>query len=188
MDAVQLQPHLDYMTDAAHLIHSSSPETAAYLMRSRNELLLQHGAAQSDIQKQHVCNSCGHIMVAGQGSTLKMETAKALRKKQTPNRGEKPKEAERTPSTKALSCGRCNRKTKISVAVPPRTGTKASRAGVPVAAQSFGSTEPARRSDNASSKKRAKNRKAGLQALLTKSQAAHSGASRGLTLADFMKK
>lgn len=204
MDSMQLDLQLGYMTDAAHFLRAAAPETSAWLMTRRNELMLQHGAAQSNVQRQHVCNACGHIMVPGEGSTLRTETqkaprgarkTKAVRIRDPAAEDGKTRSTEsnaRTVMTKILTCGHCDAASRISIPIPPRPAGLKAGVGATGSATAestrAGPGESSKRSDNASSKKRAKNRKAGLQALLSKSQAASSHGSRSLSLADFMQK
>lgn len=98
--------------------------------------------------------------------------------------------------SKVFTCGNCNRYTKLQLPAPKPLKARGKSKRVdqqkvpqekrPAAPQ----TEPTRLSANASSKKRAKNRKAGLQALLDRRSGQNSGPSSGLglSLSDFMKK
>lgn len=203
---------LDYLNDAAHLLVTTAPETSAYLMWKRNSLMFDHGVSQSDAHRQHVCGSCGHIMIPGQGSTLQMKTARAVRKRHPRSRRKPPgprqmttspsdRSAQRTPEVmeesgttqKRVNCGMCGRYTKIDIpAAPPnsrlkrtiKTSSQTSQPGGHVSP----TEKPAKVAANASSKKRAKSRKQGLQALLQQSQAPNPRAGFGLNLADFLKK
>lgn len=210
MATLNLQARLSYLTDAAHLLAASAPETSSYLMNKRNSLTAKHGIAISDVEKQHACVACGNILIPGSSAVLKIESDKALLRKrsslQRPNHrlsgqpgtssGSQGKSAgqskvERVGITKTVSCDRCARTTVVQLPPAPVVGhvkrhqrakvakplDKASAAEVPVAKTT---------SVNAVSKKRAKNRKAGLQALLADSKA--SKPSSGLSLASFMKK
>lgn len=209
-----LAPTLGFLTDAAHLLAKTSPEISGHLMTERNSLMFNHDLQQSDIQRQHVCGSCGHIMIPGQGSKLKLETDKALRRKMTrkkTDRSTTTTEAEMKPGHKTRKrfeckmCGRCT-----IIAIPPAAPISRSRPKLPTktsGAQANGrssipadttasqiervSLEPAKTpSANASSKKRAKSRKQGLQALLQQSQSNNSTpqGGLGLSLSDFLKK
>jgi len=186
----ELPGTVDFLTDAAHLLRTTAPETSAYLMSQRGNLLSQHGVSVSDIQRQHVCGGCGLIMIPGQGATLKLDPRKRIQKKtkgaksgtySTPRTNQEPK-----GPCKILHCNNCQRDTRISLPAPgpavrrKTVQTKVNKTSAPAPAP----VEPAKPSTNASSKKRAKNRKAGLQALLSgqKQQAANP-----LSLSHFMK-
>ncbi|KAK1689749.1 hypothetical protein BDP55DRAFT_725178 [Colletotrichum godetiae] len=192
MDVLNLSAHLSYLNDAAHLLRASAPETSAYLMSHHNELMFMNTVEQNDIQRQHVCGACGHIMVPGQGTTLKLETEKALKKKRRgvvktqASKAKVEQKPQRSGTRKLFSCGKCSRTTKISFPAPPpavrrRAKTEQLPAKKSQQAAVAEAAKPA--TSNSSSKKRAKNRKAGLQAIL--SQAKTSSSARNLSLADF---
>lgn len=200
---------MSFLTDAAHLLAKSAPETSAYLMSRRNSLLLCHDIPLSDVQRQHVCTSCGHIIVPGHGDALKVEAAAAVRSKRRPRQRPNPKahrtttlpaagsvasSKERRGSSKTYTCGMCHRHTKITL--PPAPAVVWRRSKVVAASAAASSSKPAtgiaeaekpQPSANSSSKKRAKSRKAGLQALLSQAQK-DAARKPGLSLADFMKK
>lgn len=220
-----LAPTLSFLTDAAHLLAKTSPEISGHLMTERNSLMFNHDLQQSDIQRQHVCGSCGHILIPGQGSKLKLETDKALRRKMT-----RRKQIERSPPTstetemkfahktrKRFECGMCGRCTIIAIPPPPavpisRNHPKHSKHPKMLAteipgAQTIGSSMPANTpasqpgrvssepvkmpSANANSKKRAKSRKQGLQALLQQQSQSNNSTPQGglgLSISDFLKK
>ncbi|KAL3959894.1 hypothetical protein ACCO45_005011 [Purpureocillium lilacinum] len=172
----QLARDLDFLTDAAHLLRETAPDASAHFMRHRADLMFHNNLDQHELQRQHVCSACGHIMIPGLGeTTLRLQRLKSRqqdwKKRSTGaarSRVEEPAAAQ-GPS-KELTCGRCHRVTRASAA--KRTEQP------PVTAASVKATA------NASSKKRAKNRKGGLQALL----AGQQKPAPSLSLADFMKK
>lgn len=193
MSSTSLPSTLNFLTDAGHLLATSAPETSAYLMNRRNRLLFDNELPQSDVQKQHVCGCCGQIMIASDGTTLKVESAKAIRKKKTARgpksartNGEKTggaggagasggQQPRRTSGpSKVITCGRCASFTTIKFPPPapisrraktrktiqqPEASAAASRVGQD-------SEQQRKPSANASSKKRAKTRKGGLQSTL----------------------
>ena len=180
---------LDYLTDAAHLLRTVAPETSAHLMSQRNQLLSEHNVHLSDIQRQHVCRACGNIMIPDQDLGLKLETQKAERKRQQKGRAKQAAPLLGT-RTKVISCRKCNKNTRVDIPSPrpPLRFRGKGKTGSKVTASSSGSpsaVETPKATANASSKKRAKNRKAGLQALLSGQK---SQQSNPLSLADFMKK
>lgn len=191
MTASETAAHLNYLTDAAHLLPFTAPETSSYLMTQRNGLLFANELEQSATQRQHVCGACGCIMIPGQNSTLKLENEKALRsknKRDTSATGKvRPgprKQDWRAGPSKVFTCERCGRYTRVGLPPPGPISRKNPSAAVTKAVEMASLPPP---SANASSKKRAKNRKAGLQALLNQSQAGGSGARTGLglSLSDF---
>ncbi|KAL2020115.1 hypothetical protein VTK56DRAFT_8720 [Thermocarpiscus australiensis] len=204
MASSELSETLKFLTDAGHLLATTAPETSAYLMSRRTELMFEHDVAPSDKQRQHVCSCCGHIMLLGQGSDLKIKHAKRSNRKSRSAYFTKCKKVQslrvepesRPGPTKVIACGHCGRFTEVKLPPPApisrRKVPKASAPGVaetPSSASASQATSSQKTSANASSKKRAKSRKAGLQALLDQSNAArNTGPGLGLSLADFMAK
>ncbi|KAL2108869.1 hypothetical protein VUR80DRAFT_3244 [Thermomyces stellatus] len=190
-----LQAKLNYLTDAAHLLACTVPDAAAFLMTRRQALTSRHDIPISDVEKQHVCAACGNILVPGCNSALKIASDRALAKRRQRRlsaelkRREGQQQAsgvtERTGATKTISCDRCGRETTVQLPPPPGVGRQKKAKADPARRPA---TEAPKPSANAVSKKRAKNRKAGLQALLAESKASASKSGSGLTLATFMKK
>ncbi|KAK5997906.1 hypothetical protein PT974_00272 [Cladobotryum mycophilum] len=181
MASAELTASLSYLTDAAHLLRTTAPETSAHLMSQQASLLYHNDIVPSDVQRQHVCGACGHIMIPGQGATLKLETQKALRRK---NIAKKKIVTPSTGPSKVISCGFCDRVTKITLPVAERaTRRKVTKAPTFSQNKPRAAEPQAPTTANASSKKRAKGRKAGLQALLSGQRQSNS-----LSLADFMQK
>lgn len=175
-------PAIGYLTDAAHLLRHAAPETSAHLLSQRAGLLYSHDLAPSDLQRQHVCAACGHIMMPGHNTELRLSTLRASRRKTRPlDKRAKPGSARER--FKEFSCGFCARVTRIPLPAPePVTRRKAAKYKTQKPASNAEMQKPA--TANASSKKRAKNRKAGLQALLSGQQRQ----ANPLSLADFMMK
>ncbi|KAL1883896.1 hypothetical protein Daus18300_000003 [Diaporthe australafricana] len=213
MVSSELGPQLQYLTDAAHLLAASSPETSSFLMSRRTSLLVDHDVPVTEHQRQHVCSCCGHIMVPGQASTelrlgvdrvLKSRTRAGTRtREQAQAQGAPaatPPSSQKPGISKVFTCGKCNRYTNLQLPAPrPLLKGRARAKSKSVGQQKLpqenrqavaAATEPAKMSANASSKKRAKNRKAGLQALLDQRSGQNSSPSSGLglSLSDFMKK
>ncbi|KAL7624144.1 hypothetical protein AAE478_005701 [Parahypoxylon ruwenzoriense] len=205
-----LHQSLSFLTDAAHLLAKTAPETSAYLMTRRNSLMFNNDLEQSDMQRQHVCGACGHIMIPGQGSELQTGANKATqgnKKMEKKKRNIKTSLGEKSTlgarCRKRFTCGMCCRYTDISVPPPPPISRRrpikpiksldsaaAAAAAHPNATLPLPPPEPAKVSANASSKKRAKSRKQGLQALLQQAQSSASKPQNGLglSLSDFMLK
>lgn len=123
--------------------------------------------------------------------TVQRETAKA--------RAPAASEFHHAGPRKILQCGNCNSLTNVHLPLPPpvvrrKAAKSKSKTGDPRNPEATSTKSDPRQpaeseakpSANASSKKRAKNRKAGLQALLSQAQSSQS--SRNLSLADFAKR
>ncbi|KAI3393503.1 hypothetical protein diail_4224 [Diaporthe ilicicola] len=219
MVSSDLGPQLQFLTDAAHLLSASSPETSAFLMSRRTSLLVDHDVPVSHHQRQHVCSCCGHIMIPGQGGTelkigadgvpktrtsarIRIRTSKRLKAQSAPSAAATCTNSQKPGTSKVFTCGKCSRYTKVQLPAPKpllkgrnRAKSKSKSVGqqkVPNENRqaAAAATEPAKLSANASSKKRAKNRKAGLQALLDQrsGQSSSPSSGLGLNLSDFMKK
>ncbi|SCN73441.1 uncharacterized protein FFC1_01791 [Fusarium fujikuroi] len=187
MAVSELPGTIDFLTDAAHLLRATAPETSAHLMSQRGHLLQQHGVTLSDFQRQHVCGGCGIIMIPGQEATLKLDARKSLQRKKAkskkPSGNSTPKATEDLQGPcKILHCDNCQRDTKI-VMPPPGPAVRRKTAQSKVKKVSTPIEQP-KQTSNASSKKRAKNRKAGLQALLSGQK---QQTTNPLSLSHFMK-
>lgn len=205
-------PALDYLTDAAHLLRSTAPETSAHLMSHRGNLMFSQGMAPTDIHRQLVCGACGHIMIPGSESAVRLEARMSLRRRREgrPRARSAPnikKSSSAKDLRKSIVCGRCSRSTKVTLEAPPPPASRGRAAGrekpssstmenskrgkgqtaaPPMAMNDLGDdTSSSKTSNNASSKKRAKNRKASLQALLAGQQQEKRSP---LSLADLMKR
>ncbi|PHH61511.1 hypothetical protein CDD81_302 [Ophiocordyceps australis] len=180
MDSSQLAAKLSFLTDAAHLLRNSVPVASAHLMRQRAERMQQANLDQHELQQQHVCRACGHIMIPGRGSELSLKpprhaSSPRRKRRRHPKPRTKAAEAPRGP-TKALTCGLCFDKCHTQLAPPSAPAVRRSSVGA-------NTTKP----PNAStSKKRARMRKSGLEALLAGQEQKSKAAS--LSLADFRQK
>ncbi|KAG5931089.1 hypothetical protein E4U53_001952 [Claviceps sorghi] len=201
MASQKLAADLGFLTDAAHLLRQTAPETSAHLMRQRAELMHHSGLARHETQGQHVCGACGHIMIPGQGTELKLDGRARLPWERGRRRRGLKHSTVTAPllkggPTKSIACGLCRRSTRIRLPPPepvqrrkrPQAravpGDKTKAAGSELRDdKSTANTANAANAANASSRKRAKNRKGGLQALLAGQQ--HKAGS-SLSLADFM--
>lgn len=179
---------VDYLTNAAYLLRMTAPETSAYLLSHRNQLLEEHGVAQSETQLQRACGGCGIIPITNWGKMTKPETRKVLRRNTkgsastaaTGSSSGSTKSPKATSKTRTLHCVNCRRDTKITL--PPPGPAVRLKAKAPARIKKPAAPDTSKPTANSSSKKRAKNRKAGLQALLSGQQAANP-----LSLSHFMK-
>lgn len=181
----ELPGTIHFLTDAAHLLHNTAPEISAHLMSQRGELLYRHGIPLPEVQRQHACGACGQIFVHGQGSKMKLESRK--RGTTTPKSKRSTSQAPATSgeaidSCKTLHCEKCQRTTRIPMGPPGSAVRRKTKA--PVIAKKETRSEAPKQTINASSKKRSKNRKAGLQALLSGQK---QQGTNPLSLSSFMK-
>ncbi|KAL1896773.1 hypothetical protein Sste5346_004406 [Sporothrix stenoceras] len=255
--ATATSTQLRFLTDAAHLLRQSAPETSAHLMRRRIDIALNSQAQaaataastgstgplssstsapiaalpQNDIQRQHVCTSCGLILIPGSdGTTLTIQSGLPSQKKEKKKLDRKRKRNDKTETTsvepdkkprvqtphagitKVYKCGFCSKETRISLPAPLPLAKHRNKKAMPTALPKIEETEPTpaatqnlvtsskpqtpsstapppKAASNANSKKRAKNRKAGLLALLDKSRGSDSGSlNLNLSFDDFRKK
>ncbi|KAF9771050.1 hypothetical protein IL306_011327 [Fusarium sp. DS 682] len=186
MAVSELPGTIDFLTDAAHLLRTTAPETSAHLMSQRGHLLQQYGVSLSGVQRQHVCGGCGLIMIPGQEATLKLDARKSIQKKTKGKKSGATLAPKRTQNPegpcKVLHCDNCQRDTRTILA-PPGPAVRRKTAQAKVKKVSVPVEQP-KQTSNASSKKRAKNRKAGLQALLS---GQNQQTSNALSLSHFMK-
>lgn len=191
----ELMARLRYLNESAHFLATSAPATSRYMMSQCNSLMFDHEIEQPDSHKRKSCGACGAIMLLGWEGKLEIKTQSSKKK-----RGRK-KIAGSFSKEKAMqhTCGSCNKITKHRLGVPP-AGLRLKKGAVldgavpknaSLLAQSMGTADTkGTSSTNASSKKRARNRKlGGFGALLAKQKASESSSSGfGLDLMDMMKK
>ncbi|KAJ2902140.1 hypothetical protein MKZ38_000993 [Zalerion maritima] len=227
MATPDLESRLQYLTNAAHLLAISSPETSAYIMSQRNKLAILNNVILPERQRGHTCGACGHIFLPGQGSSMELtRKASAMKHGKVTKRerrlvtstvtgtskDEGSQEKEKQKATGVVergirfTCGSCGRYTDISRPAPSLAsrsykGRKRGAVGAVVGVENnrlsskapatSSSTAPKQNSGKlsagASSRKRAKNRKAGLQTLIQQNKPSSSSSGFGLGLSDFMK-
>ncbi|KAH6621128.1 hypothetical protein B0J18DRAFT_217864 [Chaetomium sp. MPI-SDFR-AT-0129] len=208
MNTNELAATIGFLTDAGHLLAIAAPDASAHLMTRRNDLMLEYDMTLTDKERQHVCTSCGHILRLGQGSELQIKTKPINhRNRSRQTQGSKSRAAARLDSSttssgpsKSISCERCKSVTVVRFPAPTpilRRKTKGDKVTKTTSLAMSASTPstpaseaaPQKTTSNANSKKRAKSRKAGLQALLSQSSASRgSQTGFGLSLSDFMQK
>lgn len=188
MAVSELPGTIEFLTDAAHLLRTTAPETSAHLMSHRGQLLQQYGIAISDIQQQHTCGGCGLIMIPGQEATLKIDARRSTQKKTKGAKAGAGSTPKHTPSTerpcKTFHCDNCERDTKIPLPAPGPAVRRKKVAQSKVKKVSSAPVEQPKQTTNANSKKRAKSRKVGLQALLSGQK---QQTTNPLSLSHFMK-
>lgn len=190
MAVSELPGTIDFLTDAAHLLRTTAPETSAHLMSRRGQLLQQYGIAISDIQQQHTCGGCGLIMIPGQEATLRIDARRSVRKRTKGAKAEAGVGSTpyHTPATegpcKTFHCDNCQRDTKIPLPAPGPAVRRKKVAQSKAKKVSSAPVEQPKQTTNASSKKRAKSRKVGLQALLSGQK---QQTTNPLSLSHFMK-
>lgn len=187
MGTSDLQSRLDFLTDAGHVLSRTAPVSSAYIMSQRNKLIELNNINPPTSHKLDCCGACGHVFTPNHGSHQEPKV-KSIRKEVS---SVQPRcRNSRATTGVTLTCGLCGKYTAISITDPPRPAKRhpqmiKEKKSNPVTSQDKLKEKV---SANAGSRKRAKNRKAGLQNLLDRSklQAALSG--RNLGLEDFMKK
>lgn len=172
---------MNFLSDAAHLLREVAPETSAHLMSQCSDHLGHQGSTTSDIYRQHVCGACGYIMVPGDETKIKLEARQVSHKRKRTSANKSISSAATGPS-KTITCGHCKSITRIQLPAPEKTTRSKATKNI-ATSEMKDAPEKTKPTANSSSKKRAKNRKVGLQALLS-SQQKPSG---GLSLASFMK-
>ena len=190
---------LDFLNDAAHLLAKSAPETSSHLLTARNAVLLENGLERSDADRQHSCGACGQVFILGQGASLKLEATgekhPTRRRKQAKQKAKEELSAQGAETVreaalaKIFTCDRCGAFTRIRMAKPVAPRKRAVGMAKPEQATVTAMENPttSKAAANANSKKRAKARKSGLQALLDENKK-QSGPGIGLTLGHFLKK
>ncbi|KAF5869095.1 putative rnase p rpr2 rpp21 snm1 subunit domain-containing protein [Botrytis fragariae] len=195
MADLELAARLQYLNEAAHFLATSAPTTSRYLGSQRNSLMFDHEIEQPDLSKRGSCSACGTIMILGSEGKLKVKSQSI--KKKPVRKGAKG--ASSVEKAMVYTCGSCTKITRHRLAPAPvasrsKNGTVQHGAvskSNPLAAQNLTTANTmGTPSTNASSKKRAKNRKlGGLGALLAKQKASQTSSSGfGLDLMDLMKK
>ncbi|KAK2589436.1 hypothetical protein QQS21_012887 [Conoideocrella luteorostrata] len=184
MASQQVSADVTYLTDAAHLLRQTAPETSAHLMRQRADLMYHNDLDQHEVQRQHVCGACGHIMIPGEKTLLKLEPRKVQKGSKKPTTRQSHDKPALVGPTKIITCGFCNAVTKISLPAPEAAARRSNLKSRTAKRNPATGPQEQKLAANASSKKRAKNRKGGLQALLSGQQQKRDGS---LSLMDFMK-
>lgn len=180
---------LNYLSEAAHLLYRDAPEISAHLSHRHTQLAEQHGKPATNVERQQSCVACGQIFVLGVDSILRLKPAERPKRTKSPASG-----VEKVPAsaTKEITCGRCHQVTRVMLARTPKAYRmslkKMEKAGLLEETSEKPSSKQADEPNasvnaNAASKKRAKNRKGGLQALLASQQKP----AKSLSLSDFMK-
>ena len=190
MEPQELSARLRYLNNSAHLLASTAPETSKFLMLQCNALMFDSEIEQSDSRRQQVCGACGSVMKVGWEASVRLETQRPRRKRKgTAKMPERRQEM-------AYSCAACSRTTRIRAkAIDLRKQAITQKAApIPTTSQNSTSSLPngstsGPHTATLNSKRRAKRKNGGLEALLANKKAADARSSGfGLDLMDFMKK
>ena len=186
-------PRLNFLRDSAHCFDSLSPSTAAFLRSAHNQILHSQFKSLNQRQKDTFCGACGNIRSPEKTKTIEI-------KKKPVSRVSK----RRSDGATIYKCLCCHRRTikptrrdpRIQSSVPqPNTETGSTstiqqstespsqQPGPQPVAQLAQGDRPSKSTENASSKKRAKTRKGGLQALMASKQQSQPS----LDLFDFLQ-
>lgn len=171
---------LNYLQDAGHLLQQTAPEISAHLLHHRRNLALKSIAPTTDVQRQHVCIACGQIFVLGVNSGMTLRPRKRVKSSKSDAPDVAP---EQGGLSKVLSCGSCHQATVIGLSAPGPVSRRKQKQKSSLEIKLEANSSTAKPNINSSSKKRAKNRKAGLQALLS----SQPKQNKSLSLADFMR-
>ena len=186
-------PRLNYLRDSGHFLDSLSPSTAAYIRSVHNQILHSQFKSLNQRQKDSFCGACGTIRAPEKTKTVE------IKKKPVSKVSKKASDA-----ATIYKCHRCHRRTtKRSRRDPtlssrPKTTTETNststiqqpterpsqQPGPQPGAELAEEDKPSKSAENASSKKRAKTRKGGLQALLASKQ---QSSKPSLDLFDFLQ-
>ncbi|KAL9610113.1 MAG: hypothetical protein Q9167_005159 [Letrouitia subvulpina] len=199
MTSATVDARLRYLNDAAFLYASSAPETAAHLMQSRFSVAEFYDRTSKDPQPPNVCLACGAIMIPGCNARHTIRNSPTRRnKKSRPVQSTPPLDQKQMQ----VECLTCRRTTETPLQAPQqeqRSRTSVSKLdaskypNMVVSEASDPSSLKQNRAGrpplaNSASKKRAKTRKLGLQAVLEKSKNNEPNPGRfGLDLMDLMK-
>ncbi|KAH7027075.1 hypothetical protein B0J12DRAFT_584542 [Macrophomina phaseolina] len=189
----EISARLKYLDEAAHLLALASPETSSFLESQYSYLLAENDLAGPPSRKKDVCNACGTILVPGISCTVKQEAVAPAKPTRKGGKVETPK-VSKSSKMKIYSCSRCSSKTRLPIASnkarmnTPKSMKVSSVPASNAAPPADAPATPAPAASNASSKKRAKARKGGLQALLANSKKDTSSSKGfGLDLMDLMR-
>ncbi|KAL5611973.1 hypothetical protein BROUX41_000461 [Berkeleyomyces rouxiae] len=143
-----LQERLNFLTDSSYLLATSSPTTAAFLMRKRAQLLDYYEIPTTEAEKHRVCSGCSSISTLGVDSNVEIETGvrhlvsqrrmaalkrkRALAKEKETQKGTGKENTKAAPNvnrpddktarvgvSKVTKCHRCSSFTKSQIALPP---------------------------------------------------------------------
>jgi hypothetical protein len=179
-------PQLRFLGDAAQLLGSRSPSTAAHLLDVHTRVLHEDHKSLNVRQQRHHCGACGSLRQyqstkaidvkpkkkSALGSGAKVYKCESCQQRTViPRRRTIAKAQSRTPTAAASSISASSTSTGVT------TSTKAPQ-------HPSTESQPGKAEENAGSKKRAKARKqGGLQALLASKKSAQSS----LDLLDFLQ-
>jgi RNase P subunit RPR2 len=186
MESPELSARLRYLKDSAQLLMRSAPATSRHLMSRCNSLMFDVGLEQSESQRRQICGGCGTVMVIGWEARLHFHTQQRRRRA-----GKVRNEPSNQIKEMAYSCESCGRTTRFQVPTPSARRKQLLEAGSKIQVPLLRKPEsrPITAAANSNSKKRAKARKGGLEALLATKKASEAQQSGfGLDLMDFMKK
>lgn len=190
------EARLKFLNEAAHLLAIPSPAISATFGAARGRMLetndidLDMPQKEWDAIRREFCGACGNLMVHGWSCEVirNLESKRMVKDKKEDTL----KQSKSKSKDMIFSCLRCNRSTVQML--PKRASRHSRRAFRTHKAQAAASADDMVREDkssvlksaNAGSKKRAKARKGGLQAMLAQSKTQISE-QKGLDLMDFMK-
>jgi len=188
MSSSELSARLRFLNDSAHLLAATAPSTSRHLRSKCNTLISEHELVLSNTQKGSACGACGTIAIMGWEGTMHTELPPSRRKNARLN-------GQAAKQTKILvyQCKTCGSKTRSPLGTPPsairrKSTTSDSRSLAPSHSLNKATSSSSVPEVKSNSKKRAKARKGGLEALLAAKKAGPEAPGFGLDLMDFMTK
>ncbi|KAL1959137.1 hypothetical protein VTO42DRAFT_2924 [Malbranchea cinnamomea] len=203
---------LDFLKNSAQALHADSPSTAAYLLATHSQLIIDQGKALTPNQTRQFCPACGSIRLPGWTSTVFTTQKKRKKDRRSGKTADATEPSSRSPGSRIVyRCLRCDRHviqplqkptrftnkqpqntvTSSSISQTTLSPTPASPIAPPAVQSSLSNlTDEKKRSENASSKRRAKSRKnQGLLAMLAanKQESRSHTPSASLDLLDFLQ-
>lgn len=188
MDANMTTANLKHLDEASHLLSVASPAVSRYLQSIRKDSTSENGIGEQ-FESTSSCNACGNIMIPGWSC---FDVERSPSNSSRPNRKRTRKGQSRTKDTKsiAMKCSSCNSINQSRFSKPATKQPTRPLLPTPAPEQSHTVVQEKQIDSPApiGTKKRARGKKAGLEAMLAKSKADQpKSKGSGLDIMDFMK-
>ncbi|KAK7536176.1 uncharacterized protein J3D65DRAFT_406832 [Phyllosticta citribraziliensis] len=202
METKDFSARLRFLDDSARLLSFGAPETSSFLEAQHDRLLVENGMAVPELRRREVCGACGTILIPGHSCRILQERKQpaAVQDNGANGRISKQKGTRKAVKggdgkEKVYVCSKCHSETRIPLPTPKARMNKMKKGTHDAAAETSESgvepvaERPVSSVANVGSKKRAKARKGGLQAMLASSRKENKPASQGfgLDLMDLMR-
>ncbi|KAK8251820.1 hypothetical protein IWZ00DRAFT_252335 [Phyllosticta capitalensis] len=212
VESKDLSIRLKFLDESAHLLSFGAPETSSFLEAQHDQLLRENGIKVPESRRREVCGACGTILIAGHSCKVLLDRRQPPAEQMKGAKRRKP-ESKVAPSSdfvnrkeKIYVCSNCHSGTRVTLPALKASTFKVKKgvaASAPAPDVRASSTESGNVSTpgpsvaeksqsgtaNVSSKKRAKARKGGLQAMLanSKKESKPTSSGFGLDLMDLMR-